>query len=555
MQSFRGYKNIKILGSGLTAHVVMAEIIENDLGYKSNIIVDSRSPCLDERIVALKIFHPTLWQNEMVRRRALKELDAYQKINHPNCVKSFGYIENSDTGAIILEYVDGESLEKFQTRLPYVYPELSVALVVKILEGLIYAHGQGITHRDLKPANIIVSTGNRNGTNSIVPKIADFGLSKIKDTTLLSEHGTLLGSPDFMAPETIEGKNPNGQSDLYSVGAILYFLTTGTRPFSRSNLVATLVAVRDGSFDPPMKRNPKVSIKLNSIIAKSLSRNPSNRFLSAAEMHSVLTQYLDGVGLGSIECIDIGQMNTPDKMLVDFSKDPTDAIMRALEVMATVLTEKAKRLALDPNANEIEYAQTLNHLAIVAPNGTDFSEIARMSTDKNKKSKRRRTFIVSAVTMPIIFIGLIALWGFRSKLEVKPIVAKIAQEKTTDEKTEPKLDLSETLNEKEPEVKAQANHFETDRKLKPVKALKAISNKGQHLERPKNPDRLLQTVSFDLPQGTRVFLEDKEVTGQSEVKGVSLGQHKIRLQPVGSDHPIEAVIEVTANEPTVIRAR
>src|SRR5262249_16311971 len=126
--------------------------------------------------VALKVFHPGLWDQESLRRRALGEVKTVLSLQHPNIVQVLEPLLDRDPPAVALEYVHGVALEEFQNRLPYILPEVAVLAIMDVLSALEHAHTQGTIHRDLKPANILVGNDGR-------VLVSDFGLAKMADVS------------------------------------------------------------------------------------------------------------------------------------------------------------------------------------------------------------------------------------------------------------------------------------------------------------------------------------------------------------------------------------
>lgn len=251
-----GYQIERPLGRGATAQVYSAVQLE------------------DQCRVALKVFHPGLWDQADLRRRAINEFETSFFLKHPNIIQILGANWELDPPIVVLEYAEGGSLEEFQSRLPYVLPEIGVLILIEVLSALEFAHKNGVIHRDLKPANILIRLGQNAGI-----LVSDFGLAKLRDVTQYTLSGTVLGSPDYMSPEQARGDVIEPRSDLFSAAAILYFLVTGTRPFSRHTPLATLAAVIEGQFEPPQRRNPKLGPELAALIQKGLLRELLGRSL------------------------------------------------------------------------------------------------------------------------------------------------------------------------------------------------------------------------------------------------------------------------------------
>jgi eukaryotic-like serine/threonine-protein kinase len=142
-------------------------------------------------LVSIKVFHPEVLRHRGLTPRIQREISLSASLRHPNIVRLTQVLTHFDPPVLIMEYVDGDNLEFFQSRLPYVLPEVSVLIILQILEALEYAHQQGIVHRDLKPENVLID---RQG--KVV--VTDFGLAKWRESTALTESNFLVGSLEYM---------------------------------------------------------------------------------------------------------------------------------------------------------------------------------------------------------------------------------------------------------------------------------------------------------------------------------------------------------------------
>jgi serine/threonine protein kinase len=204
-------------------------------------------------------------------------------------VKIRDFLQSNWHSVLVMDYVDGPTLSEFQQQLPYVLPEISVLVVIEVLKTLEKVHERGIIHRDIKPSNIMVSS-------KCEILLTDFGLAKWNDASSHTNHGSILGSPEFMSPEQAQGEVVNKKSDLFSLASVIYFLTTGTKAFYKSSPLATLASVVKGDFENPSLRNPKISPKLSKLMCKALSVSPQDRFANALEFREALQNYLREIG-------------------------------------------------------------------------------------------------------------------------------------------------------------------------------------------------------------------------------------------------------------------
>lgn len=241
--------------------------------------VDSRL----NREVALKIV-----ACEMVDAvpRMQAEARIIASLNHPHIVKVY------DTGTwnggpyLALELVDGGSLDVFLND-ELLTVRRSAEIVADIAGAVAAAHESGVIHRDLKPANVLMTA-----TGSV--KLADFGLSRDLNLQSQTMSGTLLGTPGYMSPEQTTGSGPTTAMDIYGLGGILYACLTGRPPFRGANIPDTLTLIRNEDPVPVRRLAPSTPIDLESICLKCLSKSPTDRYESAADLHDDLKAFLEG---------------------------------------------------------------------------------------------------------------------------------------------------------------------------------------------------------------------------------------------------------------------
>lgn len=224
-------------------------------------------PNLD-RTVAIKTLLPQIALNPDAYKRFMREAKSNAKLNHKNIVTiyDFGKVEN--TCFIVMDYIEGASLETFMQKRTFTIKEIC-KIIIDILRALQYSHEKGIIHRDIKPANILIGKKGR-----VV--VTDFGLAKAinheneKDKISLS--GTVIGTPAYMSPEQANGIGVDHQSDLFSVGVILYEMLTGTRPFEGEAVLQILNNL--ATVEPPDVHtlNEGVPLELSQICRKALEK-------------------------------------------------------------------------------------------------------------------------------------------------------------------------------------------------------------------------------------------------------------------------------------------
>lgn len=237
------------------------------------------------RQVAIKGLHPQLLSNEEVRTRFRNEAVTLAKLQHPNVVGLFDYIENESGSFLIMELVEGEPMDDHIRLKTGPIPEKkAIDLFAQILQGVAYAHQRNIIHRDIKPSNFLIDAyGNM--------KILDFGIAKVlEEDKGLTKTGTRMGTVFYMSPEQVRGEPADKRSDIYSLGVTLFQMLTGTKPFSQE---ATEFQIYNDIVSRPLPRAktiyPAVSDHMQSVMDKATAKHPDQRFQSCAEFLSALT--------------------------------------------------------------------------------------------------------------------------------------------------------------------------------------------------------------------------------------------------------------------------
>jgi eukaryotic-like serine/threonine-protein kinase len=212
---------------------------------------------------------------QSVQERACREAQAAARLNHPSAVTVFDVLEEDGRACIVMELVDAPSLAELVERHGPLTPGEAARVGLQILGALDTAHRVGIVHRDVKPANVMV-------TDSGDAKLADFGIASVKDDTRITATGLVLGSPSFMSPEQGKGETSSAKTDLWSLGATLFYAVEGRAPFDRGHAIATLGAVIEDDPAPLTRAGD-----LEPVIWALLEKNPDRR-PDAAETRRLL---------------------------------------------------------------------------------------------------------------------------------------------------------------------------------------------------------------------------------------------------------------------------
>ncbi len=262
------YQIIKSIGEGGMANVYLA--------YDT--ILD--------RNVAVKVLRGDLASDEKFVRRFQREALSASSLNHPNIVEVYDVGEDNGDYYIVMEYIEGKHLKELLKKRGKLTTSEVVDIMMQITDGMSVAHDSYIIHRDIKPQNIMILE------NGIV-KITDFGISMAMNATQLTQTNSVMGSVHYIPPEQASGKGATLQSDIYSMGILMYELLTGKLPYRGDNAVEIALKHLKEPMPNIKEDLPSLPNSIENIILKATAKNPKNRYNDAREMHEDLKTCLD----------------------------------------------------------------------------------------------------------------------------------------------------------------------------------------------------------------------------------------------------------------------
>lgn len=266
-KTISNYKLQSVIGSGGMGKVYLARQLTID------------------RKVAIKILDPSLSENPQFRERFINEANALAKLNHPNIVSIYDFVEFEGNYCIIMEYVKGATLDAMIDNNGKIDTPFATKIICQVLDGLSYAHKNSIIHRDIKPSNIIVDSDNR-------VKILDFGIAKIVlSNSNLTRTGTRMGSISYMSPEQILGKELDLKTDIYSAGITFYEILSGKLPYDTNTDSDFIVQNKIVNESLPDIRsiNSSVNQNLAEAINIAIHKNPFERFENCDDFKAFMT--------------------------------------------------------------------------------------------------------------------------------------------------------------------------------------------------------------------------------------------------------------------------
>jgi formylglycine-generating enzyme required for sulfatase activity/cephalosporin-C deacetylase-like acetyl esterase/predicted Ser/Thr protein kinase len=293
---------------------------------------------LDKKVgeeVALKLIKPEIAADEKTILRFRNELRTARNIGHPNVTRMYDLGEDEGAHYITMEYVRGEDLKSFIRRSGRLTVDKAVTIAGQVAEGLAEAHRQGVVHRDLKPQNIMID---RDGN----ARIMDFGIARSVKSGGTTGGGVMIGTPEYMSPEQVEGKTVDQRSDLYSLGIILYEMLTGRVPFKGDSVLS--VAMKQKSEPPPdpQRQNLQIPDSLSRLILKCLKKEATERYQTAEDLVAGLKAVEKDFAAG--EKASLQRKHRPSKETVAGVRRKKYAIAVAAALAVLVLSFFAVRL-------------------------------------------------------------------------------------------------------------------------------------------------------------------------------------------------------------------
>ncbi len=264
----RRYRAIETIGSGGMADVYKA--VDEVLG----------------RTVAVKVLHPRYASDPGFVQRFRHEAASAANLSHPNIVNIYDWGQDGETYYIVMEYVRGSDLKSLvEDRGPFP-PRRAAEYGAQVAAALSVAHGYDIIHRDIKPQNIVLTP---DGTI----KVMDFGIARAGNTNM-TQTGSVLGTAQYVSPEQAQGRPLGPTSDLYSLGIVLYELSTGRLPFDGDTPVSVALKQVNEAPVPPRQIDPAIPAALEAVILKAMAKKPQERYQSAEEMRRDLLRVSQG---------------------------------------------------------------------------------------------------------------------------------------------------------------------------------------------------------------------------------------------------------------------
>lgn len=266
-----------MLGKEVGAYRILEKIGQGGMG-----IVYKGIHVQLEQEVAIKVLSTVSAADPSMRERFIQEAKLQARLTHPHVINILNYLEDGEDIFLVMEYVQGDTLEKRLTTVGSMAPHEAVSICQSVLSALDFMHAKGVIHRDIKPGNIMF-------TDTGLVKVTDFGIAKVAGEQGQTKTGMLIGTLGYISPEQIQGKAASVTSDLYALGITLYRMVTGKLPFDGDSEYTIMQKHIETVPEPPWIINSHIPQALGRVILRALEKAPEHRYQSAHAFAEALT--------------------------------------------------------------------------------------------------------------------------------------------------------------------------------------------------------------------------------------------------------------------------
>jgi serine/threonine protein kinase len=329
-----------------------------------------------QRMVAIKLVHPHLSNNQEFVRRFEVEATAVARLRHPNIIQVYDFNHDGNMYFMVLEFVPGETLQQRIKRLNASGRQLPVEdalrFTIDICRAADYAHQRGMVHRDIKPANVMLDV---NG-NAI---LMDFGIARIMGGQQHTATGAVLGTALYMSPEQIQGLHPDARADIYSTGVMLFESLSGRPPFEADSAMTLMMMHMKDPVPDIESLHPGIPHEIKKVVNRALEKDRANRYQSGAEMANALQKALDKIGEKPDE-----EMNVASATMIEVVPDEL-----LDESPATMISDNAGATNIDTMIQTPAELQQVNQSATQAYTPSDKTVVEEAPKEGQKQKAQR----------------------------------------------------------------------------------------------------------------------------------------------------------------------
>ena len=389
--------------SQLGRYEVIGELGQGAMG----VVYKARDPLID-REVAIKTINLSLAMEERdeYEARFYQEAKAAGRLSHPNIVTIYDVGRSEDIAYIAMEYLHGRELRDILNETKLLPISEVLAIVIQVAQGLAYAHEHDIVHRDIKPSNVMIVRDSH-------AKITDFGIARMASAAVRTQTGMVLGSPKYMSPEQVLGKEIDRRSDIFSLGVMLYEMLTGQVPFIGENVNAIMYQTLNSIPAAPSSANPAVPEMLDYILAKALAKDLDARYQNARDLADDLKACSDSIPRDAAAAADKGRQSAKKAGKFAAGDDAGVKPVAALGLSSSFDSSEATMRLAAMTASKEDVEELSRTLRIARP---DLGEINRGNSPKitaarhagNRTDANPAGGYLLLVIVIIVLVGLFA---------------------------------------------------------------------------------------------------------------------------------------------------
>lgn len=356
------------------------ELIER-IGGGGMALVYKALDTLLNRFVAVKVLRQQYVHDDEFIRRFRREAQSAASLSHPNVVSVYDVGQDGDNHFIVMEYIEGSNLNEIIKEKSPMQVSEAVHIATQICDALSHAHMNGIIHRDIKPHNILI------GKNGRV-KVTDFGIARAITSSTITQTGSVIGSVHYFSPEHAKGVSAGEQSDLYSLGIVIYQMLTGRLPFLGESPISVALKHLQEPVEEPRSVNPMIPQSVENVILKAMRKRPEERYGSAADMLKDLET-----------CLSPERLNEPKWTFASDEEEDEEAT----RIIPAIRPEHIASGTEDDDS-PLEKQDTLTHLSTDAPVWRDGAY------EEEEEEDRRNPWVKPFVWFGVLLVLIGAAW-------------------------------------------------------------------------------------------------------------------------------------------------
>lgn len=466
------------------------------------------------RKVAIKLIQIPASEKQATINRFEREVQNTTQLSHQNIVSVLDVGEEDDCFYLVMEYIEGMTLAEHIKKHGALDPQTAIGYIEQVLHGIQHAHEQGIVHRDIKPQNMMIDP------NDTI-KIVDFGIAKALSETTMTQTNHVIGTVQYLSPEQAKGEKTGEQSDIYSIGIVLYEMLTGTAPFTGETAVSIAIKQIQEPVPNVTAQHPDIPQALSNVILKATEKEAVNRYKTVSEMTH-----------------DVATVLSPSRANEPVYKTDDEALTKTVALDKNSLKQQNDPVASNDTANiPVVPTKTRNQAQTTQPRTQRKAAAGTYTQATQPKKRSRKKKVIAGLVLLLLFVGLFffvtaAVMG--NKYSQVPNVLGQTEQQATQTLAEDNLKVGKV-------TKAYSDRYEEGHvaamtpnhgsKVKQKSTVDLVISKGEHVEkmpdlvgRPKmEAEKILADLGFEQVTFTTAYTQNDIAKGNVEAQNIAPG--------------------------------